>query len=71
MISVPDALLARLDEHAHRQGKTRSGLLRELAERELRTDRDSRRRELAGLLSAAGRHGGENARHVHEQRRAR
>ena len=71
MISLPDELLARLDEHARRRGTTRSGLLRELAERELLIDSDSRRRGIARLLAAAGPHGGESARQVREQRRAR
>lgn len=71
MISVPDDLLARLDEQARRRGKTRSGFLRELAERELRTNSESRRREIASLIASAGHHGGRSAQHVHEQRRAR
>jgi metal-responsive CopG/Arc/MetJ family transcriptional regulator len=68
MISLPDDLLARLDEQARRQGKSRSGLLRELAERELRTNRDGRRREITGLLAHAASHGGRSATHVREQR---
>jgi metal-responsive CopG/Arc/MetJ family transcriptional regulator len=71
MISLPDDLLARLDEHARRRGTTRSGLLRELAERELLLDSERRRQGIARLLALAGRHGGESARQVREQRRAR
>jgi metal-responsive CopG/Arc/MetJ family transcriptional regulator len=71
MVSLPDDLLARLDEYARRRGTTRSGLLRELAERELLLDSDSRRQGIARLLAVAGHHGGEGARHVREQRRAR
>jgi len=71
MVSLPDDLLARLDEHARRRGTTRSGLLRELAERELLLDSESRRQGIAHLLALAGHHGGESARQVREQRRAR
>ena len=71
MISIPADLLARLDEHARRLGKTRSGLLRELGERELRNDSDSRRREMLTILGGALRNGGASARHVREQRQTR
>jgi metal-responsive CopG/Arc/MetJ family transcriptional regulator len=71
MISLPDELLGRLDDHARQRGTTRSGLLRELAERELRADRATRRRHIRKLLSTAVPHGGNAARHVREQRRAR
>jgi metal-responsive CopG/Arc/MetJ family transcriptional regulator len=71
MISLPDELLGRLDDHARRRGTTRSGQLRELAERELRADVATRRRRIRKLLSAAVPHGGDAARHVREQRRAR
>ncbi len=71
MVSFPDELLARLDDHARRLGTTRSGLLRELAERELLIDSDSRRRSIMRLLTAVASHGGQSAEHVREQRRAR
>lgn len=71
MISLPDALLGEIDEHARRRGTTRSGLLRELAERELASDIDVRRRGVRDLLAAAAPHGGDSAGHVREQRRAR
>lgn len=71
MISFPDELLARLDEHARRNGTTRSGLLRELAQRELSIDSDARRQGIARLLAAAAPHGGESAQQMREQRRAR
>jgi hypothetical protein len=35
MISVPDALLERVDAHASAAGETRSGFLQRLAEREV------------------------------------
>jgi metal-responsive CopG/Arc/MetJ family transcriptional regulator len=71
MISVPDVLLARLDEHAKRRGTTRSGLLRELAERELLASGVTRSRKIRSLLAARAPHGGDAARHVREQRRNR
>lgn len=71
MISLPDDLLVRIDDYAHRRGTTRSGLLRELAERELRDRAESRRRRIERLLAAAAPHGGDAAAHVREQRRAR
>lgn len=70
MISLPDAFLARLDAYAGRRGTTRSGLLRELAERELAADAVERLGTIRELLGAAAPHGGANAAHVREQRRA-
>jgi metal-responsive CopG/Arc/MetJ family transcriptional regulator len=70
MISLPDEVLDRLDVHARRRGMTRSGLVRELAEREIAAEADARRGRIQSLL-AAGRHGGQSARDVREQRRAR
>jgi metal-responsive CopG/Arc/MetJ family transcriptional regulator len=71
MVSLPDELLARLDEQARRRGTSRSGLLRELAERELLANGVERRRLIAQLLEAAAPHGGTSVREVREQRRAR
>jgi metal-responsive CopG/Arc/MetJ family transcriptional regulator len=71
MISLPDELVGRIDEQARRRGTTRSGLLRDLAERELASDVEVRRRGVRELLAAAASHGGDGARHVREQRRAR
>lgn len=71
MVSFPDELLGWLDDQARQRGTTRSGLLRELVERERLTDSDTRRRGIAGLLARAGSHGGKSARYVREQRRAR
>lgn len=50
MISMPDDLLHRLDAHARGRGITRSGLLRELAERELDAGESERRRRVRALL---------------------
>lgn len=71
MISLPEELVGRIDEQARRRGTTRSGLLRELAERELASDVEVRQQGVRELLAAATAHGGNNARHVREQRRAR
>lgn len=71
MISMPDQLLARVDEHARQRGVTRSGLLRELSERELAANGQVRRQAIRSLLNAAVAHGGNNARHIREQRLAR
>ena len=68
MVSIPDELLGRLDEHARRHGTSRSGLLQELAERELRAD--VRKRAIRRVLAGATPHGGESARQVRELRRA-
>lgn len=71
MISLPDELLARLDDRARTRGTSRSGLLRELAERELAIDSERRRRSIVSVLAGAARHGGESAAQVREQRRER
>lgn len=71
MISLPDELLARLDEQARRRGSSRSGLLRELAERELAAGDARRRAALTDALEHADSHGGQSVRDVREQRRRR
>ena len=49
MISIPDAMLERLDARAKEAGETRSGILQRLAERELQTAEQHRREEIARL----------------------
>jgi len=71
MVSIPDELLARLDEYARTRGTTRSGLLRELAERELANDEDGRRQGITRLLATAESHGGRSTQHVRDQRQRR
>lgn len=71
MVSFPDELLRRLDHEARQRGTTRSGLLQQLVERELSAGSDDRRRRIARILEAAGRHGGRSAARVRAQRRAR
>jgi metal-responsive CopG/Arc/MetJ family transcriptional regulator len=72
MISIPDDLLTRLDALARERGKTRSGLLRGLVERELRADVEDRREEVERLLNlATAPMGGEAAKLIREDRDSR
>jgi hypothetical protein len=50
LLSIPDGLLARIDEHAKRSAETRSGFLQRLAEAELAADNARRRKEFEELL---------------------
>lgn len=50
MISIPDALLERLDSRAKAAGETRSGLLQRLAEREVQSAEERQREEVRDLL---------------------
>jgi metal-responsive CopG/Arc/MetJ family transcriptional regulator len=52
MISVPDALLARVDARADELGKTRSGFLQDLAEAELDAADKDRHEEFERLLDS-------------------
>jgi hypothetical protein len=49
MISIPDALLERLDLRAKEIGETRSGFLQRLAEREVQAAESRRREEIKRL----------------------
>jgi len=71
MISLPDEVLRGLDGHARNQGATRSGVLRELVERELDAAESARTGEVSRLLGRPGRYGGSGTSAVREQRRAR
>ena len=53
MISISDDLLTRLDALARERQETRSGFLQGLAERELRSDTEHRRKEVERLLNLA------------------
>jgi len=68
MISMPDNLLARLDEQARANRETRSGFLQRLAERELRFGEAKRRKEIEDLLGPPLHMGGEAARLIREDR---
>jgi metal-responsive CopG/Arc/MetJ family transcriptional regulator len=71
MISLPDELLERIDAYARSHGTTRSGLLRELAERELAADLEERGRRIRELLANARPHGGDSVRVIREMRNSR
>jgi len=69
MISIPDDLLDRLDAQARANSETRSGFLRRLAERELKTVEGDRREEIVRLLDlATAPMGGDAARLIREDR---
>lgn len=68
MVSLPDELLRRLDQRARERRTTRSGLLRELSERELARSEGERATILSELLGEPGSYGGSS---VPEIRRAR
>jgi predicted transcriptional regulator len=71
MISIPDALLERLDAQARANRETRSGFLRRLAERELRSEEAQRRQEIEDLMDKAmvpEGLGGDAARLIREDR---
>ena len=54
MISIPDALLKRLDARAGEVGETRSGFLQRLAERELEVAERRADEEVERLLDEIG-----------------
>jgi len=58
MISFPDELLERLDARARALGKTRSGLLQELARSELDGDQAARWAAVEEILDEAAKHPG-------------
>jgi metal-responsive CopG/Arc/MetJ family transcriptional regulator len=71
MISIPDALLERIDSRARAGRETRSGFLRRLAERELTAGEGHRRDEVVRLLDlATGSFGGDAATLIREDRRS-
>ncbi|HVY97696.1 MAG TPA: type II toxin-antitoxin system HicB family antitoxin [Solirubrobacterales bacterium] len=70
MISVPDALLARIDAYAQGAGETRSGFLQRLAERELELADRRDDEEIERLLDEIGplELGGDVAQLIREDR---
>jgi metal-responsive CopG/Arc/MetJ family transcriptional regulator len=56
LVSIPDELLERIDARAKALGETRSGYLRQLAERDLPSD-EQRRAEVKRLLGLVLAHG--------------
>lgn len=64
MVSLPDELLKAVDMEAERRGTTRSGLLRELAEENLRQRSARRAQRIAEIFAQEGAptgHGGKSA----------
>lgn len=69
MISISNELLSRLDALARERKETRSGLLQRLAERELQSDTEHRRKEVERLLNlATSPMGGDAAKLIREDR---
>jgi metal-responsive CopG/Arc/MetJ family transcriptional regulator len=72
MISFPGELLERVDALARERGLTRSGLLQNLAERELDALEDEERAEMRRLLELATKPMGGNAtKMIREDRNSR
>ncbi len=71
LISIPDALLSRIDGAASRAGETRSGFLRRLAEHEIEATDARLRRELEDLFEPLPAAGGESGRWMREDREHR
>jgi metal-responsive CopG/Arc/MetJ family transcriptional regulator len=68
MVSLPDDLLQAVDAEAARRGTTRSGLLRDFADRSLRGRGAERAARTAAILRESGAHGGDVARLVKSHR---
>ncbi len=68
MVSLPDDLLERIDMRARARHATRSGFLRELAERELAAEARQSRTEIEGLLGEPVRLGGDATRLIRQDR---
>ncbi len=71
MISIPDALLERIDIHAKSAGETRSGFLQRLSEEAIAEDDAARRREIEGLLGPPVNLGGNAAELLRQSRDSR
>ncbi len=70
MVSLPDDLLERIDVRARARHATRSGFLRELAERELAAEARQSQTEIEGLLGEPVRLGGDATRLIRQDRRS-
>jgi metal-responsive CopG/Arc/MetJ family transcriptional regulator len=71
MISIPDALLERIDDYAKRAGETRSGFLQRLSEKAIAVDDAARRREIEELLGPPVNLGGNAAELLRQSRDSR
>lgn len=71
MISMPDETLKRLDELAGSNGKTRSGLLRDLVERELESEQQLRGQAIDRIIAMARPAGGKGTQLIRDMRDSR
>jgi metal-responsive CopG/Arc/MetJ family transcriptional regulator len=69
MISLPDALLARVDAHASEHGSTRSAAIRELAEAGLGERERQLSERMCALEGRATGHGGNSVQELKAGRR--
>ena len=70
MVSLPDDLLERIDTQARARRESRSGFLRELAERELAVAASEQRAGVEALLGEPARLGGDATRLIRADRRS-
>jgi len=70
MVSLPDDLLERIDARARRRRATRSGFLRELAERELASEEEREWEEIEELLGEPVPLGGDATSLIRRDRRS-
>jgi metal-responsive CopG/Arc/MetJ family transcriptional regulator len=71
MVSLPDDLLERIDMQACARHESRSGFLRELAERELAAEAGKKRSGIHALLGNPVRLGGDATKLIRHDRRSR
>jgi metal-responsive CopG/Arc/MetJ family transcriptional regulator len=71
MVSFPDDLLERIDVQARARHESRSGFLRELAERELAARASQERSGIQALLGDPVRLGGDSVKLIRHDRRSR
>jgi metal-responsive CopG/Arc/MetJ family transcriptional regulator len=71
MVSLPDELLERIDTRARARHSTRSGFLRDLAERELAADAQRTKAGIEALLGDPVPLGGDATRLIRQDRRSR
>jgi metal-responsive CopG/Arc/MetJ family transcriptional regulator len=71
MVSLPDDLLEQIDTHVRARHSTRSGFLREIAERELAAEAAQGQTEIEALLGDPVRLGGDATKLIRQDRRSR
>lgn len=70
MVSFPDDLLKRIDMQARARHESRSGFLRELAERELSAEAGRKSPEIQALIGEPVRLGGDATTLIRHDRRS-